>query len=289
MKKLLGLSLFSIVMLFVGSCNIINPDEPIPTYIRIDSFSVNSVDPSTHGSVSENISDAWVYVNNQNIGNFQLPAMVPVILEEGTDSADLSIFGGIKVNGFSFNRRRYIFYQPYSGRLAYKPGETQNLIPEIQYRSSNKYPLIEDFESGNAFVASSNTDTSITRTTDAQYLFEGANSGLIYLDALNKSSSSVTSQSFVLPSDKESFIEIDYKGDLPLTIDVQLSATNSPTIIFELLSLNARSDWNKIYINLTDIGTGYPGAKVNFILRTALPVSQNTGFVAIDNLKVLTQ
>lgn len=291
MNRLFGISLFIIVSFSLGSCNIINPDEPIPTFIKIDSFNVLSVAPATHGSVSENISDAWVYVNSENIGNFQLPATVPVILEEGTDSADISIYAGIKVDGFSFNRRRYIFFEPYKTRLAYLQGQTQNWTPEVTYRTTNNYELLEDFESGNAFEASANTDTSITRTTDPAYLFEGTNSGLVYLDATHKSSNSVTTQSFILPSGnvKQSFMELDYKNDVPFTIEVQLSFPNSPTLIFELLSLNSRTDWNKVYINLTDLANGYPGRSINFIIRTSLPVSQNTGFVSIDNLKIITQ
>lgn len=289
MKRLLGLSLFSILMLFYGSCNIINPDEPIPTFIQIDSFNLRSVDPAKHGSISDNITDAWVYINGSNVGNFQLPATVPFILEEGADSADVSIYGGIKVNGFSSSRRRYIFYEPYSGRVASQPGKTENITPPIQYRSTNNYELIEGFETGNSFVATDNSDTSITKTTDPLYIKDGSNAGLIYLDGVNKSSSSVTVQNFSLPSDRESFMELDYKGDLPFTIDAQVSFPGTPTIIFEVLSLNIREDWNKVYITLTDIGTTLPGRNVNFIIKTSLPVSQNTGFVAIDNLKIITQ
>ena len=289
MKKLIGVLLSFIVCLAIGSCNIINPDEPIPTFLQIDSVNVLSVAPGTHGSVSENISDVWVYVNNTNVGNFELPASVPFILEDGADSASLTIFAGIKVNGFSFNRRRYIFYEPYRAQIAKQEGKTINLTPVVEYRTTNNYELIEDFETGNSFVKSSGADTSIVRTSDPNYVFEGASSGLIRLGGTVKTANSVTVQSFQLPKDKESFLELDYKCDLPFTIEMQLTSPNNPVIISELLSLKERANWNKIYISLTDIATQPSISSINFIIKSNLPVDKKTGFVAIDNFKIISQ
>ncbi len=283
-------TLASGILLFVlalSSCNIINPDEQIPTYVKIDSITVASLDPVAHGSVSSNITDVWVYVNNSNIGNFELPAEIPILLD--IDSANVSFYAGIKVDGQSFLRRRYIFYTPYSGLIKRLPGKIQSISPRVEYRPSNVYHLIVDFENGNSFVSYSTTDTSIARMNIPPYVYEGAFSGLIALSGAKRTSQSITTQTFKLPSNRESFVELDYKNDIPFTIEVQLSAPNAPVVVTELLSINTRMDWNKIYINLTNIAVNYPNSNISLIFKTALSPSQNEGFVAIDNVKIISQ
>lgn len=286
MKKLLfGLLIFGTFLSFYG-CNIINPDEPIPTYIQIDSFDLVSTDPSTHGSVSENITDAWVYVDNHNVGNFELPATVPVLLEN--DSAELVVFAGIKSNGQSFFRRRYIFYEPYTQRIGITAA-TQNITPQIQYRSGLNFRMIEDFESGNSFLPYLAPDTSIERTSDPAYVFEGNTGGLIWLTNTERDARSITAQDFTLPTDRETFLEMDYKSDVIFTVEVQIVTPASTVIVADLLSINAKENWNKIYINLTELATTYSGSKINFIIKTSLFPGQTSGFVALDNFKILSQ
>ncbi len=271
-----------------SGCNIINPDEPIPYYITIDSFDVQSTNPGYHGSVSENISDAWVYVNNFNVGNFQLPATIPIVLED--DSASVSVFGGIKNNGQSASRRRYPFYEPYGVQLG-QSNTTQHIIPKIKYRDSMDFKLVEDFETGNSFVpyTTASPDTGLDRTNDPAYLFEGANSGLIFLDGIRRDSRVITVQNFQFNQGKEAYMELDYKCDIPFTVQIQLVTSASSVIVLDLLSIKARTDWNKIYINLTEIGNTYLGSTVNFMLRTNLTPGQTSGYVSIDNLKIISQ
>lgn len=284
-KLLLGVLLLSVGLSFY-SCNIINPDEPIPTYIRIDSFDLVSTDPNFHGSVSENISEAWVYVNNHNAGNFELPADIPILIEG--DSAELLIFGGIKNDGQSISRRRYPFYTPYTQNIG-KSTVTQSVVPKIEYRSNANFLLNETFENGNSFVQYNSPDTGLDRSNLVPYVFEGDYSGLIYLNGTKRGSNVITIQSFAIPSNKESYLELDYKCDINFAVELQLTTTTSAVIVLPLVNVRSRTDWNKIYINLTEIGTLYPGSKVNFILKTSLSPEESTGFVAIDNMKVVTQ
>jgi len=276
-----------VCLLGFTSCNIINPDEPVPQYIHIDSFQVVSYDDSYHGSVSKNITEAWVYVDNFNVGNFQLPADIPVVVE-GEDSVRLSIAAGIKVDGRSLSRRRYPFYTRYNQLLA-KSATKQTIIPTIEYRGGQDFKLIEDFENGNSFIPYTSPDTGLARTSLPQYVNDGANGGLIFLDGTNRTARVTTVQDFSFVSNKESFLELDYKCDIPFTVEVQLVTLGSTVIITDLLSINIREDWNKIYINLTEIGQNYAGSKVNFILKAGLTPGQTSGFVAVDNFKIISQ
>ncbi len=289
MKRKIQTIFFVAIMLSIGACNIINPNEPIPTYIHIDSIVVNPTDPKVHGSTSSNITDAWVFLDGDNIGNFELPADIPVLMEG--DSARLEIAAGIKGNGFSYNRLRYRFYTPYGQSLGKSIGTKQVIKPTVTYRDNLKFLLIEDFENGNSFVSYLGPDTSLVRTTAAPYVFEGTNSGLLYFGNGVRGSRSITAQSFKFPTnaDLKSWLEVDYKGNVGFTVELQISTASGTVILSELQSVKPRDDWNKIYIELTSIGPSYPNANVFFIIRAALEADQTDGFLAIDNFKLITQ
>ncbi len=276
-----------ICLLAFSACNIINPEEPVPQYIHIDSFQVISYDDSYHGSVSKNITEAWVYVNNFNVGNFQLPADIPIVIE-GEDSARLSIAAGIKVDGRSLSRRRYPFYTRYNQFLAKEAGK-QTIIPTIEYRADQNFKLIENFENGNSFTPYTSPDTGLDRTSLPQYVRDGGHGGLIFLDGVKRNARVSTIQDFSFLPNKESFLELDYKCDIPFTVEVQLVTPGNTVIVTDLLSINIREEWNKIYINLTEIGKNYANSKVNFILKAGLTPGQTSGFVAVDNFKIISQ
>ena len=80
----------------------------MPAYIKIDTIKLDTYYPE-QGSKSANITDAWVYVNDNLVGVFELPALLPV-LHRGPNK--LQIYPGIKLNGISSTRVPYPFYQP---------------------------------------------------------------------------------------------------------------------------------------------------------------------------------
>ena len=85
--------------LCLQSCKVINPPEVIPTYIYISDITVNA-NASTQGSSSDNIVDAWIYIDGSLIGTFELPAKIPVIAE---GDYTLQVYGGIKNNKRSYS------------------------------------------------------------------------------------------------------------------------------------------------------------------------------------------
>ena len=60
MHKLLYSALF--ICLSFSACNIINPKEQVPTYLRLDPFVFSNPDSSFTGSTTYSIPSAWVYV-----------------------------------------------------------------------------------------------------------------------------------------------------------------------------------------------------------------------------------
>src|SRR3954469_7333951 len=89
-------------------CNIINPAEPTPTYVHIDSFNMQG-NVNVTGTNSHKITNVWVYYNNHSMGVFNLPVTVPIITE-GTNGV-LRLQPGIDANGFSTIEIPYPFYR----------------------------------------------------------------------------------------------------------------------------------------------------------------------------------
>ena len=90
---------------FFSSCNVINPATPVPSYIRVNSIKLYT-DYSTQGSNSNAITDAWVFVDEQVIGVFQMPVNVPILY---SGSHTVTIQAGVIVDGIAATRINYPF------------------------------------------------------------------------------------------------------------------------------------------------------------------------------------
>ena len=121
-----------IISIVISSCELINPAETVPSYIHIQK--IDLISTATYGSSSSKISDAWVYIDEQLIGCFELPATIP-ILSEG--SHNIKIRPGIKVNGIGSNRSPYPFYNIIEQTIDLQKGTVLNLSPTTTYTSAS--------------------------------------------------------------------------------------------------------------------------------------------------------
>jgi hypothetical protein len=159
-------TLFAFLVLAVfavafSSCRKFEGSQTVPAYIHIDSITVNC-DYFVYGANTSKITDAWVYVDDDAVGCFELPATFPV-LKKGPHK--VAIYGGIMSNGISAARAPYPFYKPlvYSS-LNLVEDSIINLQPVLNY-----YPIgdgvekgwMEDFESANTLMPISGNDTTI--------------------------------------------------------------------------------------------------------------------------------
>jgi len=93
----------------IQACNIINPAEPTPSYIQIDTIKLTT-DITTQGSASHKIVDAWVYVDNQAVGAYEMPCKIPVL---ASGQHTIYIQGGILLNGINATHLQYPYYKLY--------------------------------------------------------------------------------------------------------------------------------------------------------------------------------
>lgn len=289
-KFLLPLGIF--ISLLISSCELYNPAEPIPAYIHIQKIDVERnlsgfVTPGDEGTLSSKISDAWVYVDEQLIGCFELPATFPVI---GEGVHKVRIRAGIKVNGIAANRSPYPFFSHFNQDVDLQIGKTITLTPSVSYLSSTSFVFMQDFE-----VAGSTIDTTNRSDTSLQILtlpdpnvFEGNRSAIAYVDNTRTFFECATLAGYELPTGGAPvFLEFNYKCNYQFTVSI-IAIGAASTGQFTVLHLNPSSDWNKAYLYLT------PNVSAAFTADTykvAFGMINNTGAdsaaMMLDNIKLI--
>lgn len=285
-KQLSILLAFAMLM----SCDIINPDEPIPAYLVIDSFSFET-DYGTEGTDSEKFSEIWVYAGAEFIGAFEVPCVIPIIANGATE---LSLRPGIKNNGIAATRRTYPFIEPFDVNIEMYPLEFDTLRPTFQYRENLVINNFEDFEQGCIFTAESSSQSTMERITDPTIVFEGSGCGAALLeDGQNVIRVVSNEQQLNLPSNKLSWLEMNYRSNNSFAVG--LYAVTSASIDKEyLVILNPTTDdagidqWNKIYIEMTSITSSYASAS-HFEMFIESIRDSEVGEVKlyVDNLKMV--
>ena len=252
------LSLLLLLPLFVlSSCELYNPDEQIPSYIRIESFELESVDANLHGAITENITDVWVFVNDEQIGGFELPATIP-ILEQGP--VNLKVFAGIKLNGIAASRLAYPFFDVYElgeGQIELVPDSVITIEPITRYNSVHNYLWNEDFENTGLDYAQPGPALLVRSDNTTGNQLYGGKIGRVALNATD-SSWRFQTDAFQFPRvETEAFIEMDYAFEAEMVVRVISYVPGSPGQEFDLIFIRPTFDdadnlfWNKIYIDLT--------------------------------------
>jgi hypothetical protein len=246
----------------------------IPSFLKIDNIVLGEE------NTSSNISDAWVYINDQLQGVYELPAKFPVLDEE---IKTLRIKAGIKVNGIASSRIAYPFYTSYYEETSFDQNETKTIIPIVSYLDSIDY-FLEDFEGAGVNIEISPiSDTSLSIIDDGNNNFC---SGFL-TDSLFTFEVS-TDELINLPqAGSPVFLELDYKSNTQFLVGVYVNYPQS-VIQKDLLWINPKEDWNKIYINLTSTiseGINATSFKVFIGMKRDFELEEN--ILSFDNLKVI--
>lgn len=242
MRNVKNYILVLVILFGFNSCSKDELEATIPSYISIDKFTI-STNYSIQGTSSSNITDAWVYIDNDLVGIFELPAKFPV-LKEGNVKID--VYPGIKENGISERRSKYIFYNAYSEQITLKKGETLNLVPITTYTAGTNFYWMEDFESASLpFSYNAISDTVVYKTNSD--VFEGFYSGKVSMIPGMDFFECYTQAFTTMPRNKTVFLELNFKCNQPVLVG--LYADSDQVGVFYL---NTTSTWKKIYLNFTE-------------------------------------
>ena len=273
---------YLIAVCLLPSCNIINPSEQIPAYIQIDSPSV-SIISSAQGTSSHRISDAWVYIDNSLQGVYEMPMTFP-LLKAGTQ--EIVVVAGISQNGVAGTRIAYPFFYPDSFVVNLQSKETYHLKPVYSYKPGTLFLLNEDFESGNNFIKLSG-DTTLIRANGSA-VFEGDYCGYFKLDDSFVFGESKTAVTYPFNNNGSPvYLEMNYKCNQKFEVGVQANTTGS-SIKYYNWNITPKGEWNKIYLNLTEVLQSIIPDDYNIIVRVQRDTSVAISEVFIDNIKLIT-
>ena len=275
-----------LLILLFASCDAIDPDEEIPSYVRISDFDLTT-DNATQGANTNNIRDVWVYIDNDIQGVYELPADIPILAE---GNKEVLMRAGIAVNGIAATRAQYPFYEFTSESAQLIRGEITGISPSTTYLMSASFPWIEDFEmSGFSLSKTSRSDTSMFKVSKPDPNVEYGNScGGIFMQDSHILAEFQSTFNFILPKGgAEVFLELDYKGNHPFIIGVTVVDGTSETQQ-SVITINPKDDWNKIYISLKDVvSSALTANSYKIFFRVVRGSAYPAPVIYLDNIKIV--
>jgi hypothetical protein len=284
-----GLNLYSRILLALlliaaSSCDIVNPPEDIPSFIRVDTFIVEVYDID-QGSASHMMENCYISVGGTNMGVFQMPFTIPT-LETGMQT--VTIRPGIKLNGIAASRIDYPFFEPYITDIELRENEIHLIEPHTRYKEACRFTWIEDFEDpGLSFVYKDYSDTTFIQQRDV--VKEGRYSGAVYVDEENALFEANSATDFELPQNASPvLLEFDYLNNNGFEIGMYL-IEDGLIEWYDLVYIRPIDSWNRFYVDLGSTTTRNPLTD-HFRIGIRVfhePENNTNGFVYLDNLKLI--
>ena len=274
------LAVWSISM--VASCDV---SGPVPAYVYVDEFELTV--KQGEGTASERITEGWFFANQEFLGAYTLPAVIPVVAEGSTS---IRVSPGIKVNGIVSSPDIYDFYERYDIELDLAPGRVDSVFPVTSYTDFAEFAFLEDFEVSNAFIDNrdNNPDTKV-ELIENEEVFEGNRSGYIRLDVENDfiDVASLPILTDLPTNNSNVFLEFNYKTNTLLGLGLVGSGQGFPGQAATIIILTEKEDWNKIYIDLS--GTLFASQLDGYQIRLTAQHSNgaNPTEIYLDNFKII--
>ena len=282
MKKDILIGLGMVFTLLLGSCDLINPEEQIPSYIYIEPFTLSTT--PFEGSNSHRITDAWVGINDNLIGAYFLPAKIPVLADGSTE---VTLFAGVIENGISATREIYPYYEEMILNVDLAANEIDTIQPSTSYRDNTQFVFIEDFEASNLFGEDLDGNPATTMTITGDNPFEGQNSGRISLIDDNAVAGVGTAIRYTLPQDGTPiFLEMNYRCEIEFSVGIVAYSDGIAETILKL-TLTPRETWNKVYVSFDQEVIAANADQYQIIFRAEKPNSLSEANIFLDNIKLL--
>ncbi len=285
MKKYCFWAFFALSLNFLG-CK--DEAEQIPAYLEIKPFTVNA----EGGVNSQKITEAYVYVNREYLGAYSLPASVPVLAE---GESLVYAYPGVKENGILATPNIYPFLLRHEQTLTLTGGQSAIIQPATSYDPDTKFPWSLDRTTfdGSSSVVFQNRDSDDNSSYSLSA--DGAFSGKSLLMQVDTSHPAmlIASEPVVLPTDKRQvWLELQYKNDVVFEAYLLGKTGGNAERTQALFQFNKKDEWNKIYINLTDLLVESQEENYRIGFFVSLPrneagkFTQTAGSVRIDNLRL---
>lgn len=282
---------FILPILLLFGCVKNNPD---PAWLEVTEWTLlpNSSLSGMEGELTHNFSDAWVYINDEVIGVFEVPFKIP-LLQSGT--CTIKLFPTIRNNGIAATKKIYPFMEVFQVTTELIKNQTTTLNPVTKYNTNSQFS-IEDFEDPLNLDILADQNTSAIKSTPTSNIdlqpFNGNFYGFIELNSIDSTWIASTQNQLLIAKGREAYLEIDYYNTNTLTTGIiyvkpDNSTQNNPNILLQ--SQNTPSiRWKKIYIDLKEL-IGYSPNGSNFLQSfiARLDEGKNESEIRLDNIKVV--
>ncbi len=276
MRKILTSLFFVGLLIFFTACEVINSEEEVPSYIQIDDIVVNEQ--------NSEVIDAWVYINQNLHGVYELPAHFPVLTSGETD---IEIRTGIKMNGIAVSRTHYPFYKTWKSTITLTKGEVTVVEPETSFKENLTFLWEETFES--VALSMEPADTTLLSFDRIDTLSNAPSEQVGVIPLAPDSIFTVqTIDQYFLPNDREVYLEMSYKcgyyfefaWQVKSFIDGQISEAR-------IYQFNPTDKWEHIYIRLTDFIIDYNvSSKFRFMFGSRNNTDE-TKYIYFDNIRLI--
>ena len=291
------------------SCNKALQAE-IPTYIQISNFHYNGSSqgqiPHDHDHHSTKITDAWITMDGQFLGVFELPCTIPAIYDKNQSDTPHSfdIYPGIKVNGIAASRIKYPFYEKFEIDTILNENENIILAPNTKYKDQVLIRFDEEgkFEQKNNTILSNIDEDNNTYSTtfhctnssansaapiiQENVVFQGNQSLAIHLDN-NHNNFHIRTDTLDLQG--TTFLELNFKTSTVLRVGLYIINTIISPTPLELIQLHATEEWKKTYLDLTPlINQGYSDSQFQVYFEACSGNTYSEESIYIDNIKLIS-
>ena len=280
----------SLAIIFIlSSCVKNNPD---PSWIEVNEWQLNSnIELSgLEGELTERITNAKVYVNDDLLGIFEVPFRIPV-LKSG--SCNVKVYPVVINNGISATKKLYPFLNLYEIDAELIQNETLTINPVTSYKSITNF-WVEDFEDiNNSIENDANTSLATLQLSNENLTaFNGNFCGKVTLNQNDTTWVANTTEQLAIPKGSECYLEIDYYVTNDLYTGLLYVNPDNTTQNNVNIRLNGQSPedavWKKIYIELKELVIASPNqAQFLQTFSAFLDEGDSEGLIYIDNIKVL--
>lgn len=276
-------------IIVVGFVSCIKKTET-PSWIEVKAWQLetNPTLSNSEGELTHSLSNAWIYVDDELLGVFQVPCKIPV-LKSG--NVNIKIFPTVLNNGISATKKIYPFLNVFETNLELIKSQTTVIQPITSYKNNLQF-WIEDFEDANLKIVNDNQSTASLTVGNVDSLLQWGNYyGQVNLNSLDSNWIAYTNQHLNLPKGEEVYLEMDYCNTNSLitgliavsnvglknNINIQLNKQKLPQL-----------EWKKIYIDLKELISYSNNAdffELSFL--TKFDAIEPNGFILIDNIKII--
>jgi len=285
MKNLMYLGLIATIVFGQMSCDIINPEEEIPSYLKIESFGLQEVQDLESFGLGAKIVAANVLIDGETAGVVSIPGKIPVFAE---GDVTVTLDPLVQENGSDNLLQIYPFFERIDLLASFTLRDSTVINPKTQYLSESQFRG-STFSGSDEFFTEdldNNGTTQLVISNTGGQAGQGS-IGRIVLNTENNYYEAATSESATIDISgySEAWLEVQYKSDVDFIFGVR-----TPTVDNDReFGIRAKNEWNTIYFNAANFLLSRNITTFQLTISASLPATWSGGDaeVLIDNVKIV--